>query len=470
MAVATDSKTTDATRDNMIRESLFPSDSCRDGPESMKPTRENSMDSHGCEKPTKEVGVSNWGAVSNILTTAVGVGMLALPNAIAMAGYIVGFTMFLACIGIALLCCNLLQRSMWSAMEWQSARDPANPVRTYEDIGQVAFGSWGKHSVSLALHSALVGCSCIIALLMGKAAHRLVPLISQAMWIIIAIAVMLPFVWLRTMKHIGFVSATLGTASIFALTITVVVAGFLYMGNDGPFDWLEGSPARVYSAGMSSFWGLGTAFGTLTFAFAVTCTLPTILYDMEHKKDATKVISAGVAATSAVYGTVAVCGYIGFGSLLIAKGVEDIFSVFEPGTMLATCTDVLVLLVCVTHYAVMINPSCRVLENAFAWSRDNVIKGSLVRTLLAVFTAVIAIYCGKFTALVDLIGSISFACVHMVFPPMFYLKLRTMMGHSIWSTQREKALTVACAVIVFLAVLGGTIGSISSIRRFIGTA
>jgi hypothetical protein len=45
-----------------------------------------------------------------------------------------------------------------------------------------------------------------------------------------------------------------------------------------------------------------------------------------------------------------------------------------------------------------------------------------------------------------------------------------MMGYSIWSTQREKALTVACAILVFLAVLGGTIGSISSIRRFIDTA
>ena len=414
-------------------------------------------------KPQVKVGVSNLGAICNILTTAVGVGMLALPNAIAQSGYIIGFTMFVVCMGIAVLCCKLLQKAMWYAIDLETK---GAPVRTYEDIGHAAFGRVGQVGVSLALHSALVGCSCIIALLMGKAAFRLLPAVSQTSWIIISCAVMLPFVWLRTMKHIGFVSATLGTASIVALTITVVVGGFMNIGQDGPCEWLPGNPHRSYSPWASSVWGLGTAFGTLTFAFAVTCTLPTILSDMERKQDAAKVIVAGVSATSVVYGTVALCGYIGFGSLLIVKGVEDIFSVLQPGTMLATCTDVLVLLVCVTHYAVMINPSCRLLESQFVFSKDSLVYGSLVRTVLVVFTALIAIFCGKFTALVDLIGSISFACVHMVFPPLFYIKLRMLSGHSVWATRTDKLVTVACAVLLVLALVGGTIGSVSSIMRF----
>jgi len=82
-------------------------------------------------------------------------------------------------------------------------------------------------------------------------------------------------------------------------------------------------------------------------------------------------------------------------------------------------------------------------------------------------TALVAIFCGKFSALVDLIGSISFALVHMVFPPIFYLKLRTITGHSIYRTSKEKALTIACAILVLLALLGGTIGSVSAILNFI---
>ena len=417
-----------------------------------------------CETKT---GVSSFAAVCNILATAVGVGMLALPNAIARAGYVAGFVMFALCVGIALLCCKLLQRAMWYAVDIQRRRDPSNPVQTYEDIGTVAFGRMGRSAVALALHSALVGCSCIIALLMGKAAFRLCPSVPQWGWIVIACAVMLPFVWLRTMKHLGFVSATLGTASIFALTITVVVAGFMYIGHDGPADWLSGSPVRSYDPSMVSFWGLGTAFGTLTFAFAVTCTLPTILGDMQVKKDADQVIVAGVSATSAVYGAVALCGYLGFGSLLVASGVEDIFTVQEPNTPLSNCTDILVLLVCITHYAVMINPSCRALEAQFAFSRDSLPGGSLVRTALVVFTALVAIFLGKFTALVDLIGSISFALVHMVFPPIFYIKLRSMSGQSVFESRWEKSVAVACGVLVILALVGGTIGSVASITRFI---
>lgn len=414
-------------------------------------------------KPQGKTGVSNLGAVCNILTTAVGVGMLALPNAIAQAGFVAGFLMFAGCIAVALLCCKLLQEAMWYAMKMQANGE----VRTYEDIGRVAYGRWGKVSVSLALHSALLGCSCLIALLMGKAMYRLVPSVSQAWWIVISCSSMLPFVWLRTMKHIGFVSATLGTASIAALTLTVVVSGFMYLSHDGPCTWIEGGPTRAYSPWMSSVWGLGTAFGTLTFAFAVTCTLPTILYDLERKKDAGKVIAAGVSATTAVYGVVALCGYIGFGSLLTAKGVEDVMSVAEPGTSLATCTDVLVLLVCVTHYAVIINPTCRKLEDKIAWSRENVYRGSIVRTSLVVFTALVAIFCGKFTALVDLIGSVSFACVHMVFPPLFYLKLRSAQGLNNWNTKGEKAVSICCGVLLLLALVGGTIGSVSSIMRFV---
>jgi hypothetical protein len=242
----------------------------------------------------------------------------------------------------------------------------------------------------------------------------------------------------------------------------------MFVSYDGVFYWLVGPPTRSYSAEVSSLWGLGTAFGTLTFAFAVTCTLPTILHDMEHKKDANKVIVAGVSATSFVYGAVAVCGYMGFGSLLISNGVEDIFSVLERGTPLATAMDVIVLLVCITHYAVMINPTCRVLESQFALTRDNIVYGSMFRTALVAFTALIAIYCGKFSALVDLIGSISFACVHMVFPPLFMLQLKRKLGQSNWATRSDKILSITCGVLVILAAIGGTVGAVSSILKFTG--
>jgi amino acid permease len=430
-------------------------------------TRENSFIS--VSKSVKEGGVSSFGAVCNILTTAVGVGMLALPNAIAQAGYVPGFIMFVFCVGVALVCCWLLKEAMWMAIDMRQTSNPDEPVTTYADIGSVAYGKIGQWSVAFALHSALMGCSCLIALLMGKALNRLIPSVSVWLWIIISCSVMLPFVWLRTMKHLGLVSATFGTASIVALTITVVVAGFMYIGWSDPAYWIAGNPTRHYDAVGEKFWGIGTAFGTLTFAFAVTCTLPTILNDMSKKADAAKVIGYGVAATSVVYSLVALCGYLGFGSLLVVEGVDNIFAVLEKGTAIATCTDILVLLVCITHYAVMINPSCRAFESLFPPKvSENVIYSCLLRTGLVIVTALVAIFAGKFTALVDLIGSISFALVHMVFPPIFYLKLRTMMGHSVWSTRREKFLTTICIVLVVLACFGGAIGSISSIIHFIG--
>jgi amino acid permease len=429
-------------------------------------TRENSLDDR--KSTNEKTGVSLIGAICNILTTAVGVGMLALPNAIAQAGYVPGFVMLAFCVGVALICCWLLKEAMWLAIDIRKKQDPSAHVSTYEHVGAVAYGNLGRYAVAFALHSALIGCSCLIALLMGKALHRLAPAIDTWLWIVISCSVMIPFVWLRTMKHIGLVSATFGTPSIVALTITVIVAGFMYVSYSGPATWISGSPVREYDPFGYHVWGLGTAFGTLTFAFAVTCTLPTILNDMEKKSQANRVIAYGVGATSLVYSLVAVCGFLGFGSWLVAPNVDNIFAVLEPGTNIATCTDVLVLLVCITHYAVMINPSCRALESALGPKvSSSLVFGCAVRTGLVVVTALVAIFCGKFSALVDLIGSVSFALVHMVFPPIFYLKLRNMSGHSIYRTKKEKAITIACGILVLLALLGGTIGAISAIVNFI---
>ena len=61
---------------------------------------------------------------------------------------------------------------------------------------------------------------------------------------------------------------------------------------------------------------------------------------MEKKSQANKVIAYGVGATSLVYSLVAVCGFVGFGSWLVAPNVDNIFAVLEPGTPIATCTDI----------------------------------------------------------------------------------------------------------------------------------
>lgn len=429
------------------------------------------FDAQAKPSDSNQTGVSSVGAVFNILATAVGVGMLALPNAVAKSGYLMGFGMFAFCVAVAVFCCFLLEKAMRLASA-QSRLDQGPSVRTYEDIGRVAYGKLGAGCVSGALHSALVGCCCLIALLMGKALFRLAPSVSQSVWIVISCAMMLPVVWLRTMKHLAMVTSTLGSASIAGLTLAIVVASIMYVSSDSGPHWLAGNPVREYDAFPSSLWSLGTAFGSLTFAFAVTCTLPTILHDMKQKGDSKKVIIAGLGATSAVYLTVTLAGYLAFGSLLLLDGIDDFVSIIEPKTAMSTCTDVLLLLVCVTHYAVVLNPTCRAAENMLGLStlkdaRKSLIYGSLVRSSLVVFTAIIAIYCGQFAALVDIIGSVSFALVHMVFPPIFYLKLQTMAGRTVFVSRQEKLVTVSSVTMIVLAAIGAVFGCASAITNLI---
>ncbi|EER17545.1 Vesicular inhibitory amino acid transporter, putative [Perkinsus marinus ATCC 50983] len=358
----------------------------------------------GSEPPA---GQSNASAVANLVLTGIGVGMLSLPGAIAQAGYAFGFALLIFSGIVGMLYTQLLRACMKPG------------TRNYEDIGMDAFGRWGVAAVAFGVNGALLGTCCVLMLLLGQNSFKLYNGIAQEFWVLIWAGILLPISWLRTMKHVGYISGTVGVASVIILTLSIIYAGFARVAED------SGHHDVVYEPYPSGVMGLGISFASMTFAFAVTCTSTTVLHDMKDASAHRCVVYWGVSLVGAVYFIVSVSGYIGWGSSLTKFGnfidaVAGSTRTYGPTAYLCICS---IIVICVTHYAVLLNPVSRIVEVALRTEEHQIVKSCVLRSSLVAFTVLIAIFVPKFQGLVGLLGSVCFSLIHNFFPSIFYIRL-----------------------------------------------
>jgi amino acid permease len=381
---------------------------------------------------------SNLQGMFNILLTAVGVGVLSLPKAMALSGWLIGFPMLLAFGLLSVYLCILLDQCM------HLSETKGLKVVKYEEIGAAAFGTYGRLAALIPLHLSLTGCCAALMTLLASNTAALLPesvTLSTFSLVWIWGGLMLALVWMPTMKHIGYVSSTVGVAAIAAMCLSVIVAGFSRMASSEPrYEMLSPSIA-----------GLGTAFACLTFAFAVTCTVPTIIRDLENRQDAPKVLLWGLMLTLAVYSVIALSGYLGWGSAIRLP----IHEILDAGSWCSTVCRVSLIVACACHYAVMLHPSCRELEDLFGVAGKPLMR-TLVRTVLALATFLLASLVEKLDTYVAILGSVTFAAIHSFLPPLFYLRLRSLNGKVVGKFE-----TAGLVVIMLVTICGGACGVMS---------
>ncbi|KAF4679639.1 hypothetical protein FOZ60_014790 [Perkinsus olseni] len=146
-------------------------------------------------------GSSHFRSVVNYCLIAIGVGILALPKAIAQAGW---YAMV------------LLYKSMR-----MTASNGIFP--TFQAVGKDAFGVVGMAFVSFVVYLDLVFVCALLVILVGDGMETLVPSVDTFWWKLIFTLVMLPLSWLPSMKEVAFVSA-IGVGATIVTCIAVVGA------------------------------------------------------------------------------------------------------------------------------------------------------------------------------------------------------------------------------------------------------
>lgn len=180
-------------------------------------------------------------------------------------------------------------------------------MRSYPDIGERAFGRRGRSAVAIMLYAELYLTAVDLLILAGDNLGAVAPgfqpfgpgLGAAGAWTVVATALALPTVWLRSLGLLAWLSA-LGVVVSFGLTALVGWEGAL-------LGFPHRSPPALRPAGAL------LALGLVSFNYGGHALFPSLISAMRRRSAYPRVLGATFAAVIAVYIASAALGYGAFG-------------------------------------------------------------------------------------------------------------------------------------------------------------
>lgn len=199
-----------------------------------------------------------------------GVGILSIPYALSQGGWL----SLLIFITIATIC-------FYTGILLQKCIDSSSLVKTYPDIGELAFGRKGKIIVAIFLYLELYLVAIDFLILEGDNLEKLFPnahfhvagleIGSKQGFVLIFSLLVLPTTWLRSLNMLAYVALGGVLASV------ILIASVLWV---GVFDGVG-----FHEKGVTVNWsGMPTAMSLYAFCFSGHAVFPMIYTGMRNRK------------------------------------------------------------------------------------------------------------------------------------------------------------------------------------------
>lgn len=366
-----------------------------------------------------------------------GVGILSIPYALSEGGWLSLILLFM----VAMICCYtglLLKRCM----------DVSPSIRSYSDIGELAFGNKGRVLIAVFMYLELYLVAIEFIILESDNLNKLLPNMSFKVFeltiagkqgfILIAALVILPTTWLRSMSLLAYISAGGALASI-VVVVSVLWAGTL----DGVGFHGEGRLINLS--------GFPTAVSLYAFCYCGHAVFPTIYTSMKDRSQFSKMLVLCFLLCTLNYGTMGVIGYLMYGQDLESQITLNL-PLGKISSMIAISTT---LINPFTKFGLMITPVANAMEERFKIQSNRAIC-LLIRTLLVISTVVVALTVPFFAYLMALIGSFLSSTASMVLPCICYLKIFKASS----SSKLELVIVGAISVVGVIVAIVGTYTSL----------
>lgn len=393
-------------------------------------------------------GLTTFASVVLMAGEMAGSGVLALPRAVANAGWWGLPLLVIFCVNSAYSGSRLGE--CWSIIEERYPEHKGVPCRRpYPLIAAKAVGRKMSIFVSICNNISLCGTAIVFLLLMSQLVHSVLKSFSYCYWILIMGGAVLPFTWLGTPKDFWPMAMGALLSTVFACSLVTAQTIMDKMQGDSP------EPVRFKKTTLKSF---ALAFGTILFAYGGANTFPTIQNDMKQRLHFVRAVFVASVILLLMYTPVAAAGFFVYGGDVNANVVNTI----GDGPLKVSVT-VLIALHVFFAFIIVLNPVCQDIEDLLKIPEKFNWKRCVFRSLVVVFIIFVAESVPKFGDMLALVGGSTITLLTFVFPPLFYYLLCQNKDNK-WPDRRLKLhVKVYLGELIFVAVLGGIAATWSAV-------
>ncbi|CAI8614988.1 unnamed protein product [Vicia faba] len=355
--------------------------------------------------------------LGNIIVTVVGTGVLGLPFAFRVAGWVAG-SLGVAIVGISTYYCMLL---LVKCRDKLAIEEPLVETRSYGDLGYRCFGTSGRYLTEVVLVIAECAGSVAYLVFIGQnldsVFQRNGPSITTYIFMLVPVEIGLS--WIGSLS-------SLAPFSIFADVCNILAMGIVV--KEDVRQTFEGElPFGDRTAITSNIGGLPFAAGMAVFCFEGFGMTLALENSMQDKSKFPKLLAQTFSGITLVYILFGLCGYMAFG-----EETKDIVNLNLPRNWSSLTVQVGLCLGLMFTFPIMLHPINEIVEGKLKLihrnnNNDSTELGKITiytsRAIVVVVLAVIASFVPEFGVFASFTGSTLCALLSFVLPATFHLKL-----------------------------------------------
>ncbi|RMZ12705.1 hypothetical protein D0860_02838 [Hortaea werneckii] len=369
--------------------------------------------------------------IFNSVNVLIGVGILALPLAFKMSGWIPGL-IFFAFAGIS---------TSYTAKLLAKCADVDGSLITFADLAYVSFGPWARIGTSILFSLELIAACVALVVLFADSLDALIPGWGDVEWKIVCGIILIPlgFVPLRFLSF----TSVLGILSCLGIVLAIFVDGLIKP--HAPGSVREPALTHLFP---ENWMTLPIAFGILMSPWGGHSVFPNIYRDMRHPYKYRRGVNITYSFTFSLDLFMAVVGYLMYGA-----GVKDEITrnvLLTPGyphainVLIVVCVAIIPL----TKVPLNARPIVSTLElflglDARALADSSALTGLsgytrgilkvVLRIGITILFVILAILVPQFDTIMSLLGAVACFTICIILPCAFHLKL---FGHEIPRAQK----------------------------------
>ncbi|CAI0406562.1 unnamed protein product [Linum tenue] len=431
--------------------------------EGLKPDESPLLGDRHCHEQPPPGTASTLQTIGNIIVSIVGTGILGLPFALRVAGWLAGsFAIIVA--GISTYYCMIL---LVQCRDKMATEEPTTETRTYGDLGQKALGKTGRYLTESLILVSQCGGAVAYLLFIGQNLSSVFKFngFTTSTFIFMLVPIEIALSWIGSLSALAPFSIFADVCNLLAMAIVVKEDVQKVFGGEFKF-----SDRQAISPGPG---GLPFALGMAVFCFEGFGMTLALEQSMKERGKFRGVLANAVAGIASLYIVFGFFGYMAYGD-----ATRDIITLNLTQNWSNIAVQIGMCMGLVFTFPIMVHPINEIVEGKLRNARwfqktdndDDDHRGGylarwigrsgmyLFRAVLIAALAFLASFVPGFGAFSSIVGSSVCACISFVLPALFHLRL---LGPSL--PRWRKVLDCFIMVCGFAFAVYGTISTIMGV-------